>query len=583
MEASKIIEILKTFCRNKNYRAILIDGKWGIGKTFYFKKFFDSLNNKARKHFHYFSFFGTESIDEINTKIYRELHPRFIWLKVGVKTISSSIDAVSPLNISSSLDYILDLIDIKDINLKKHPILIFDDIERMSNNVFPFFLGFLYKLNLQGARVICFCSSEILKDKFSIFDEHKEKVFDAVYMISEPSLVCFEDMFKEFTLEMERKQLLEYCKKNIRTLRRADALYTKIKNNISIEWNLNPFLVAVACCLVIRIVLDKTQENKATDTPQQDVNLQNNSNEFHQDIEKKYKILMNNYDYFRQENNLIPELCRHILRIYLYDDFSKLSSFITKSEVQERQILDDYFYYLSDKNKIKFVNKFYEKISDPKSQFNEKCIRQFRDILNYYPYKIEDELIETFVKNYFLNVDKENIHNVFEITYLFDIDGSNDENEQINSTKIKINKLLENLYRKYKTDKLIDALKPNESLPNLYLPNQYLTIRSFVEEINKNLLAPSNGDNIKTYIDTDVIKDILLKNNFYICDLSNDINHEIWEFCHAVTKLVFVLGLKDEFIKFARKQVKKNDSLALKDRLEALIFYDLDERINLQS
>ena len=95
MRTSDIGSILNSFFENKSYRAILIDGKWGIGKTYQFKKFFDGLHRKERRKVFYFTVFGTETMNELNTRIYRKLHPFWSLIKVGYKTISQSVDAVS--------------------------------------------------------------------------------------------------------------------------------------------------------------------------------------------------------------------------------------------------------------------------------------------------------------------------------------------------------------------------------------------------------------------------------------------------------------------------------------------------------
>ena len=94
MRTSDIGSILNSFFENKSYRAILIDGKWGIGKTYQLKKFFDGLHRKERRKVFYFTVFGTETMNELNTRIYRKLHPFWSLIKVGYKTISQSVDAV---------------------------------------------------------------------------------------------------------------------------------------------------------------------------------------------------------------------------------------------------------------------------------------------------------------------------------------------------------------------------------------------------------------------------------------------------------------------------------------------------------
>ena len=55
MKANQIRNILENFILDNNYRSILIDGKWGIGKTYEFKKYFDSLKRKQKQNIYYFT------------------------------------------------------------------------------------------------------------------------------------------------------------------------------------------------------------------------------------------------------------------------------------------------------------------------------------------------------------------------------------------------------------------------------------------------------------------------------------------------------------------------------------------------
>ena len=142
MKTSDIQLILTKFLNETNYRSILIDGKWGIGKTSEFKRWFDALPRRSKKHIYYFSIFGVETMDDLNTRIYRKLHPYWSILRVGYKTISKSVDAVvglwnTSINVSSNLDFVLD--SLKPQKICGRPVLIFDDIERFEHNNFSCF------------------------------------------------------------------------------------------------------------------------------------------------------------------------------------------------------------------------------------------------------------------------------------------------------------------------------------------------------------------------------------------------------------------------------------------------------------
>lgn len=75
MNIVKINEVLENFIMNKETKSILIDGPWGCGKTYQINEFMKKfINNKTNK-IYYLSLFGLESIDEIHTTLYYQLHP----------------------------------------------------------------------------------------------------------------------------------------------------------------------------------------------------------------------------------------------------------------------------------------------------------------------------------------------------------------------------------------------------------------------------------------------------------------------------------------------------------------------------
>ena len=73
----QIIEIIKSYIKMKNCNyAILIDGQWGTGKTFFVKNALMPIINKDEekgKKAIYISTYGIKSTKEIDKKIYFEI------------------------------------------------------------------------------------------------------------------------------------------------------------------------------------------------------------------------------------------------------------------------------------------------------------------------------------------------------------------------------------------------------------------------------------------------------------------------------------------------------------------------------
>ncbi len=66
---NKLNELYKEMDSNKSPLSILIDGKWGIGKTYVYKQF----SKSKKKNNYYMSLFGINSIEEVKKTIIKEV------------------------------------------------------------------------------------------------------------------------------------------------------------------------------------------------------------------------------------------------------------------------------------------------------------------------------------------------------------------------------------------------------------------------------------------------------------------------------------------------------------------------------
>lgn len=564
MKTSDINEILKVFCKNQDYRAILIDGKWGIGKTYEFKKYFDSLKKKDKKRIYYFTIFGTETIDELNTSIFKKIHPIWSFIRVGYKTISKSVDAIatfknSSLNIVANLDYLLD--QSKPKNIIKDTILIFDDIERLSNNNLALFLGLLYKLNLQGARIICFISSEKLKDKEHVFEEYKEKIFDAIYKIEEPSLDVFDTTFDIISDNDQRRYLLKKCQNNIRILKKSCLLFNRITQHVGEpkNWIIDKYFVIIACCYVVQIVLS-SQENKI------EIDANNFSHfskveKFGKDIAQNFITLIK-HEKLDTAENMIPGLINCILSIYLFDDYESLKHSFLKEK--ETPLLSRPFFLLSDKDKEVYASSFFKRIAKSDTKYDKNDLQILGDIIRYYSKDIDEVATKKFVEKYFNNCDKTKELRFSELTsWLIDLkDVSHGlEISRIDKVISIVDEKLKQLQNRYQTDALLDAFKNKD----------YLFLDDFINRF----------DFLKKWVLLGDVKAALINNRFYLPDLAKTISENEWHFAHEISSIVHLLQLDDQFIEYAKELVKNDDSFSLKDRLEALIQYKLYRDIDL--
>ncbi|MBX7154123.1 MAG: P-loop NTPase fold protein [Candidatus Kapaibacterium sp.] len=172
--------------------AILVNGDWGSGKTFFIKKliqqYSDSLG-EIKSSTLYISLYGIDKVSDINFEIFRQLHPvlgskpavfAINLLKSSLK-LSFNVDSNSDgkqdsnINVSSS-----DLNIIETLSNVKGKILIFDDLERCS--IAPkILLGYINKfVEHQGLKVVVVANEkELYRNEPQLrtdYIETKEKV-----------------------------------------------------------------------------------------------------------------------------------------------------------------------------------------------------------------------------------------------------------------------------------------------------------------------------------------------------------------------------------------------------------------------
>lgn len=134
---SEIIEILKDYIDDNRYnQAILIDGEWGSGKTFFIQeKLIPILNEDENLFVCYISLYGIDSLDKISDQIETEVL-KFNYFKKnkiefqGKLGLIPSIlcDSVSNLiQEKTGIDIVLKLREFLDF---ENTVIIFDDIER---------------------------------------------------------------------------------------------------------------------------------------------------------------------------------------------------------------------------------------------------------------------------------------------------------------------------------------------------------------------------------------------------------------------------------------------------------------------
>lgn len=221
----KIENRLKELFKQDTALGIALNGKWGVGKTFFWNKFVeDNLSDKKTA---YISLFGKESISDIERKIIFQISTTSKYISSAkdkikdLKTTFGSKDDDINLGITGSILNIgMSLFEKKDF---EDVIVCFDDFERISDNLkLKDVLGLISELKEQkNCHIVMILNKDELKD--DDLSKYKDKIvdFDFNYEPSpEESFLLIKDSlkaFKDYPLEYFQKHNIN----NIRVMKRV--------------------------------------------------------------------------------------------------------------------------------------------------------------------------------------------------------------------------------------------------------------------------------------------------------------------------------------------------------------------------
>ena len=202
METMNDLQLLKTlelYLDDTTYDyAVMIDGPWGSGKSFFLKKkFFPKLDEMKRKYI-FISLYGANSINEINKQVYLQniLGNENVNSKAKFFGFAGSLayDYLDKkgVNVNSVQDAIT---IVKDrIAIDEKTVLIFDDFERTKINVAEL-LGFINGfVEQQHLKTIIICNEKEIDDTLNNLE--LKYLVASKDIISFPKSVSNEDYFK---------------------------------------------------------------------------------------------------------------------------------------------------------------------------------------------------------------------------------------------------------------------------------------------------------------------------------------------------------------------------------------------------
>ncbi|CAC9603841.1 hypothetical protein [uncultured Gammaproteobacteria bacterium] len=214
MSVENLKKRLKNILEKDDSTVVSINGKWGVGKTYFWNEFKEeSINQKTA----YISLFGKEKISDIRTDIFLQFISKNRKTAKNFKALFKGIK-VPYVNISAFIT-LLDNQYFKDI------IVCFDDFERLSSSMkLEEVLGFISELKEQkNCKVVMILNKGELGDNKAILDKYKEKLIDYEFDYNpkpSESLEILKDKLTIFTSYPLKDYLTKHKINNIRVIGR---------------------------------------------------------------------------------------------------------------------------------------------------------------------------------------------------------------------------------------------------------------------------------------------------------------------------------------------------------------------------
>ena len=182
---SKIEDKFIDLLRKESAICMVLNGKWGVGKTYFWQKFAERNSKKLNKKFTYISIFGKDDIKQIK----QEIKVQAYRIRRTISEISKNakklrfdkiLDEVTP-KLGSAIIECISFFEKKDF---ENIVICFDDFERLSN-----------KLSL--------------KDIFGLISEIKEQKNCHIVMIFNAGELILDNDTKK---QKDKQQLLKRVK-----------------------------------------------------------------------------------------------------------------------------------------------------------------------------------------------------------------------------------------------------------------------------------------------------------------------------------------------------------------------------------
>ncbi len=382
-----------------NGKVIMLSGKWGSGKTHFWKNKIEENLKKEKIPNNYISLYGKTSIEEIKNEVFLKIFESvdsFELEEKGTKLAKNTVDLISLFTKSVGIDLskftdkpfenFQKMLDDKKLKkteeyLNSGAIICFDDFERKSKDIdLNDLLGFITQLTLNfSCKVVI-----ILND--DVFEGEEKKIFSNVKEKSVSKFLKYEPKIEElfdliFNLEIEKdskkekkyKDLVSYKEIILKTIEETQELnariYIQVLDNL-VEWIGNNQEIdnnILRCLILVNILFINFHkivyfENyKAYSSV---VNL--NESERKHNIEERFNLIGTSEKFIKLIKNHLRTNLKYSKVYPLVEEFKNMISKEEEKELVDKYILELkvlYFAYTLDINN-NINNETFQKINN---------------------------------------------------------------------------------------------------------------------------------------------------------------------------------------------------------------------------
>lgn len=377
-------DIVASFLEQESNSTLLMQGRWGVGKTYFWQKLVAAYSEKKRiypEYYTYVSLFGINNISDLKNAILVgrlaaneiENKQNHWWTKS--KGFSSKLE-----NIPLLKNWTGGLVNEIAYDLIKDTLICFDDFERKGDDLsVKDIFGIVSNLKEQrNCKIALILNVDAIEPKeLEQFKIHCEKVVDINFKFEQTPQKAFDAVFMQSDLYYD--DLKQYCSSldicNIRIIQRINRFYKEI---LSVSKKFDKDLLQT---IFHSIVLFVWSENSKEDNPPpidhilkyaSDPIFSMTGDEIN-DHEKNWNFMLRNYGYKRSDK------LENVLADFVRDGFLNKTVFLNNAQNR----LETIHISRGHQNFSKVWELFHKSFDDNKAEFIEELTKSFRKNINY--------------------------------------------------------------------------------------------------------------------------------------------------------------------------------------------------------